>query len=38
MTTKALRPADGEVRFFRKTFTVDGAASKAVLSAQGTIM
>ncbi len=28
-------PADGEVRYFRKTFTIDGPASKAVLSAAG---
>src|SRR5258708_1990631 len=27
--------ADGEVRYFRKTFTIDGPASKAVLSAAG---
>src|SRR5438477_7885185 len=27
---KCAAPADGEVRFFRKTFTVDAPASKAV--------
>src|SRR6266566_2012779 len=27
---KGAAPADGEVRFFRKTFTVEGPASKAV--------
>ena len=32
---KGAAPADGEVRFFRKTFTVDGLASKAVLSVAG---
>src|SRR5881296_1630910 len=32
---KGAAPADGEVRYFRKTFTIDGPASKAVLSAAG---
>src|SRR6266542_1394848 len=32
---KGATPADGEVRFFRKTFTIDGPASKAVLSIAG---
>lgn len=32
---KGAAPADGEVRFFRKTFTLDTRASKAVLSAAG---
>src|SRR3989441_5886619 len=32
---KGAAPADGEVRFFRKTFTADGPASKAVLSVAG---
>src|SRR5467141_2027933 len=32
---KGAAPADGEVRFFRKTFTIDAPASKAVLSVAG---
>ena len=32
---KGHAPADNEVRFFRKTFLVDGALAKAVLTAAG---
>ncbi|HWY77800.1 MAG TPA: heme-binding protein [Verrucomicrobiae bacterium] len=29
------KPADGEVRYFRKTFTIDGKVNKATLTASG---
>src|SRR6185369_4355452 len=32
---KGADPADGEARFFRKAFTLDGPVTKAVLSAAG---
>src|SRR5262245_20982615 len=32
---KGVAPADGEVRFFRKTFTIDSSVSKAMLSVAG---
>ena len=32
---KGAAPADGEVRYFRKTFAIDGPVAKAVLSAAG---
>src|SRR5581483_2290145 len=32
---KGAKPADNEIRYFRKTFNVDGRVTKAVLSAAG---